>query len=155
MKIKFTLNHVNHEVEVDPSMRLLDFLRNEFHALSVKEGCGEGSCGACTVLMDKRPIDSCLCPVANIDGKEIITLDGFKTTRQYRIIADAFALYGGSQCGFCTPGMIISTYGLLLRNPHPTEMEVKEALSGNLCRCTGYQSIVDAVLKASKEDIVW
>ncbi len=156
MKINFTLNHKPLEVDVDPSMRLLDLLRDVLNLKGVKEGCGEGACGACTVLVDKQCYDSCLTPVANIINKDILTIEGFKLTKEYRIIADAFADMGGSQCGFCTPGMIMATYGLFLHNPHPSEEEIRVALSGNLCRCTGYQAIINAVLEASeKGDGLW
>ena len=156
MKINFILNHKPVEVDVDPSMRLLDLLRDVLNLKGVKEGCGEGACGACTVLVDNQCYNSSLTPVANIINKDILTIEGFKTSREYRIIADAFAHMGGSQCGFCTPGMIMATYGLFLKNPHPNEDEVRIALSGNLCRCTGYQAIVNAVLEASeKGDGLW
>ena len=156
-KISFVLNHQKVEVELDPSTRLLDVLRLHFHLTSVKEGCGEGACGACSVIVDGECWNSCLTPLANVEGKEIITLDAFRETKQYRIIADAFAETGGSQCGFCTPGMILNSYVLLKHNPHPTEEEIRFALSGNLCRCTGYNAIVKAVLLASEMggDIEW
>ena len=155
-KISFHVNNKPVKVNVDPSMRLLDFLRIHLHLTGVKEGCGEGACGACSVLVDGICYDSCLTPVANMNGKHIVTIEGFRVTPQYRLIADAFADFGASQCGFCTPGMILNTYSLLRRNPHPSEEEVRVALSGNLCRCTGYNAIVRAVLDlAEKEDIVW
>ena len=134
-------------------MRLLDVLRNVLHLTGTKEGCGEGECGACTVLIDNKPVNSCLVPVANVMNKEIVTIEGFRETKSYKVIADAFADMGGSQCGFCTPGMILATYAVLLENPHPSEEEVRVALSGNLCRCTGYQAIVYAVMKASEKGV--
>ena len=155
-KISFYLNNKLVKVEVDPSTRLLDVLRIRLHMTGVKEGCGEGACGACSVLVDGMCYDSCLTPVANVMGKHIITIEGFRTTPQYRAIADAFADFGASQCGFCTPGMILNTYALLKKNPKPTEQEVRIALSGNLCRCTGYNAIIRAVLDlAERGDIVW
>ena len=156
-KIKFYLNNKAVTVEVDPSMRLLDVLRIRLHMTGVKEGCGEGACGACSVLVDGVCYNSCLTPVANVIGKHVMTIEGFRTTPQYRIIADAFADFGASQCGFCTPGMILNTYALLKRNPQPSEEEVRVALSGNLCRCTGYNAIVNAILSIVKEggDIEW
>ena len=156
-KISFYLNNKLVKVEVDPSQRLLDVLRIKLHMTGVKEGCGEGACGACSVLVDGVCYDSCLTPVANVIGKHIMTIEGFRTTPQYRIIADAFADFGASQCGFCTPGMILNTYALLKKNPTPTEEEVRVALSGNLCRCTGYNAIVRAVLDIveSGGDIEW
>ena len=151
MKINFILNHKPVVVDVEPSMRLLDVIRNEFKLTGTKEGCGEGSCGACTVLVDNLPYDSCLTPIMNVKDKEVMTIEGIRESTDYQIIADSFANQGGSQCGFCTPGMIITTYALLQKNPHPSEEEIKEALSGNLCRCTGYQSIINSVKLASKK----
>ncbi len=153
MKISFVLNHKSVTVDVNPSMRLLDILRNELHLTGTKEGCGEGECGACTVLVDSRPINSCMCPIINVKDKEVMTIEGFRETKAYRVIADAFADMGGSQCGFCTPGMILVSYALLSKNPHPSDEEIRFALSGNLCRCTGYQAIVNAVKKASEKGV--
>ena len=156
-KINFHLNGKPVKLEIDPSTRLLDVLRIRLHMTGVKEGCGEGACGACTVLVDGICYDSCLTPVANVQGKHIMTIEGFRETKQYRIIADAFADFGASQCGFCTPGMILNTYALLRDNPRPTEEEVRVALSGNLCRCTGYNAIIRAILDIVKNggDIKW
>lgn len=153
MKINFILNGKKTEVDVSPSMRLLDVLRNVLHLTGVKEGCGEGECGACTVLVNDEPYNSCLTPVINVSDKEVLTIEGFRNSKEYRVIADAFASQGGSQCGFCTPGMILASYAVLKKNPHPSEEEVRNALSGNLCRCTGYQAIVNAVMLASKKGI--
>lgn len=156
-RIKFVLNNKEIETDLDPSMRLLDALRLHFGITGVKEGCGEGACGACSVLVDGVCYNSCLTPLANVNGKNVMTIDEFNKTKQYRIIADAFATFGGSQCGFCTPGMILNTYALLVKNPHPTEEDARIALSGNLCRCTGYNAIIKAVIEASEKgkDIVW
>ena len=118
-----------------------------------KEGCGEGACGACSVLLNGVCFNSCLTPLANIANKDVLTIDEFNKTKEYRIIADAYAELGASQCGFCTPGMIMNTYALLKKNPHPTELEVREALSGNLCRCTGYNAIVRAVLEVASKGV--
>ena len=153
MEIKFVLNGKPVSVDVTPSMRLLDVLRDNFHLTGTKEGCGAGECGACTVLVNNEPYNSCLTPIINIVNKEVVTIEGFRETKAYRVIADAFADMGGSQCGFCTPGMILATYAVLKKNPHPTEEEIRFELSGNLCRCTGYQAIVFAVLKASEKGI--
>ena len=150
-KIKFTLNKKVVEVDIDPSTRLIDALRLNFGLTATKEGCGEGSCGACVVLMDGKGVNSCLMPMANVAGHSIITLEEFKKTPQFQILEMCFADEGGSQCGFCTPGMIFAAQSLLASNNHPSEEDVREALSGNLCRCTGYQSIVNAVIRASKE----
>ena len=153
MKISFILNKKNVEVDVSPSMRLLDVVRDVLGLTGTKEGCGEGECGACTVLVNDEPYNSCLTPIINVANKEVMTIEGFRETKSYKVIADAFADMGGSQCGFCTPGMILATYAVLLENPHPSEEEVRLALSGNLCRCTGYQAIVDAVMLAAKKGI--
>ena len=153
MEISFILNNKKVTIDVTPSMRLLDVIREELHLTGTKEGCGEGECGACTVLVNGEPYNSCLTPAANVIGKEVMTIEGFRETKAYRVIADAFADQGGSQCGFCTPGMILASYAVLKKNPHPTEEEIREALSGNLCRCTGYNSIVNAVMLASKKGI--
>ena len=153
MEISFIINNKKVKVDVDPSMRLLDVIRNELHLTGTKEGCGEGECGACTVLVNGEPYNSCLTPVINVQNKVILTIEGFRQSKEYRVIADAFADMGGSQCGFCTPGMILVSYALLSKNPHPSEEEIRFALSGNLCRCTGYQAIVNAVLKASEKGI--
>lgn len=153
MEIKFIINNKKVSVEVDPSMRLLDVIRDKLLLTGTKEGCGEGECGACTVLVNDEPYNSCLTPVINVEGKEVLTIEGFRETKEYRVIADAFADMGGSQCGFCTPGMILVSYALLKKNPHPSEEEIRLALSGNLCRCTGYQAIVNAVKLASEKGI--
>ena len=150
-KIKFTLNHKHVEVDLDPSTRLIDALRLHFNLTATKEGCGEGSCGACVVLMDGKGVNSCLLPLANVEGHSIVTLEEFKKTPQFKILEECFADEGGSQCGFCTPGMIFAAQSLLASNNHPSEEDVREALSGNLCRCTGYQSIVNAILRAAEE----
>ena len=151
MKINFNMNGKPVEIDVDPSMRFLDVVRDVLHLNGTKEGCGEGSCGACVVLMDGKSVNSCLLPVANAIGHDFVTIEGLKETKAFDVLQQAFAEMGGSQCGFCTPGMIIAAYSLLKHNPHPTEAEVREEMSGNLCRCTGYQAIVQAVLKAAKK----
>ena len=149
--VKFKLNGKNVAVELDPSMRLIDVLRNHFSLKGVKEGCGEGSCGACVVLMDGYSVNSCLLPLVNVEGHEIVTIEGFKETKQFDVLQKAFAEVGGSQCGFCSPGMIIAAQSLLSHNPHPSEKEIRAHMSGNLCRCTGYQAIVQAVAIAAKK----
>lgn len=151
MEISFVLNNKKVKVDVNPTTRLLDVIRDVFSLKGTKEGCGEGECGACTVLVNNEPYNSCLTPVINVLDKEVITIEGFRETEAYKKIADAFSEMGGSQCGFCTPGMILATYAVLRVNSNPTEEEIRDALSGNLCRCTGYQAIVNAVkLVASK-----
>ena len=149
--VKFKLNGKNVAVELDSSMRLIDVLRDHFSLKGVKEGCGEGSCGACVVLLDGYSVNSCLLPLANVEGREVVTIEGFKETKQFDVLQKAFAEVGGSQCGFCSPGMIIAAQSLLSHNPHPTEEEIRVYMSGNLCRCTGYQAIVQAVQIAAKK----
>ena len=145
MEISFVLNNKKVKVDVNPTTRLLDVIRDNFSLKGTKEGCGEGECGACTVLVNNEPYNSCLTPIINVLDKEVITIEGFRETEAYKKIADAFSEMGGSQCGFCTPGMILATYAVLRVNPNPTEEEIRDALSGNFCRCTGYQAIVNAV----------
>ena len=155
-KIKFILNNQSQEIDTDLNRRLLDVLRNDFNLTGPKEGCGEGECGACAVLLNGRIVNSCSVPLANVVSKEIMTIEGFSKTKRYEIIKEAFAEMGGVQCGFCTPGMIIATESLLSHNPHPTVDEIKIGLSGNLCRCTGYNLIVKAIQQAAKKgDGLW
>ena len=151
MKISFKMNGKAISLDLDPSMRFIDVIRDVLHLHGTKEGCGEGSCGACVVLMDGKSVNSCLLPVANAIGHEFVTIEGLKETKEFDVLQKAFAETGGQQCGFCTPGMIIAAYSLLKSNPHPSEAEIREKMSGNLCRCTGYQAIVQAVLIASEK----
>ncbi len=154
--IKFNLNNVEMNVDIDPSKRLIDFLRDDMHLTGTKEGCGEGSCGACVVLLDHKSVNSCLIPMANVMNHSIITIEEFKNSERFNVLKECFAEEGSSQCGFCTPGMIIAAESLLNENAHPSEEEIRHSLSGNLCRCTGYQAIVKAVLLASKlGDGIW
>lgn len=148
--INFILNGKNVSAKVDPSKRLIDFLRDDEKLTGTKEGCGEGACGACVVLMDGYSVNSCLIPMANVVNHEIVTIDGFKNSEEFNVLFAAFSEEGGSQCGFCTPGMILASQSLLSHNPHPSDEEIKLAMAGNLCRCTGYQSIIRAIKLASK-----
>ncbi|MFA5225289.1 MAG: (2Fe-2S)-binding protein [Bacilli bacterium] len=155
-KIKFNLNGEDVVIDLVPSMRLLDVLRDHLHLTGPKEGCGEGECGACSVLLNGKVVNSCSVPLANVQGQEVITIEGFAKTARYKILETAFANQGGSQCGICTPGMIMAAESLLRTNPHPTDAEIRVGLSGNLCRCTGYNMIVKAIHWASKEgDGLW
>ena len=154
--IKFILNGKEVTYVGNPGLRLLDVLRNEYHLTGVKEGCGEGECGACSVLLNHKIVNSCSVPLANVDGLEVMTIEGFSETKRYSVIKDSFEQTGGVQCGFCTPGMIIASESLLNENPTPSDEEIKIGLSGNLCRCTGYQMIIEAIQKASKDgDGLW
>lgn len=145
MEIKFNLN--NEEVSVDTTLstRLLDSLRGDFKLTGTKEGCAEGECGACVVFLDGKIVNSCLVPMANIIDKKVTTIESFSKTEEYKKIEEGFVKAGAVQCGFCTPGMVMAVAYLLRNNPEPNLEEVKEGLSGNLCRCTGYQMIFDAV----------
>ncbi len=155
-KIKFRLNGKPVAIETDVNRRLLDVLREDFELIGPKEGCGEGECGACAVLMEHEIVNSCSVPLANCIGKDIVTIEGLSTTSRYTVIRKAFEDEGAVQCGFCTPGMIIATESMLSKNPHPTDEEIKIGLSGNLCRCTGYNMIIKAIKKAAKDgDGLW
>ncbi|NOX45096.1 MAG: (2Fe-2S)-binding protein [Caldiserica bacterium] len=149
MKIYFELNGEPVYVEIKPGEMLLDLLRR-LGMKSVKEGCRTGECGACTVLLDGKPIRSCLTFAAKVKGHRITTLEGLGTPEDPHPLQEAFLETGAIQCGFCTPGMILVAHHLLSRNPDPSPGEVREAIAGNLCRCTGYVKIVDAVLLAAE-----
>ena len=149
--ITFTLNHNVVTIDIDPTKRLLDVLRNDFHLTGSKEGCGEGECGACAILLNGKAINSCLLPVGSVQGQDVVTIEGLSQSRQGQALSDAYRDEGAVQCGICTPGMLIASHALLLENPHPTDDEIRIGLSGNLCRCTGYNMIVKAVKKASED----
>ncbi|MFC2079511.1 (2Fe-2S)-binding protein [Candidatus Bipolaricaulota bacterium] len=149
MKIKLAINGREKAFSIDPGEKLLDLLRREGY-MGVKKGCGSGDCGACAVLLNGRAVNSCLVFAARADGSEILTVEGLATGETLHPIQSAFLSEGAIQCGYCTPGMLISTVDLLSRNPDPTEGEIREALSGNLCRCTGYVKQVRAVQRAAE-----
>jgi aerobic carbon-monoxide dehydrogenase small subunit len=148
--IRFRLNGREVTSHADPLARLIDVLREELGDTSVKEGCGEGECGACSVLRDGRLVNACLVPVLQAEGSVILTAAGVAETERGRRIVDGFTREGAVQCGFCTPGMVLAAESLLARVPRPTEGEIRAAISGNLCRCTGYDQIVRAVLCAAE-----
>jgi carbon-monoxide dehydrogenase small subunit len=150
MKIELTVNHVLRVVEVAPEMRLLDLLRDVLGLTSVKEGCSEGECGACTVLMNNKAITSCTVLAFQAQGSSILTLEGLAEGGELDVLQQAFRDNDAVQCGFCTPGMIMAAKALLLENPSPTEEEVRRGLEGNLCRCTGYIPIFRAVRDAAE-----
>ena len=150
MHLAFTVNGQARNLEVHPFARLLDVLREELRLTGTKEGCGEGECGACTVLLNGLVVNSCLVPAAQAQGAEVVTVEGLAEGGQLSKVQAAFLKYNAAQCGFCSPGMMLSATDLLRRNPSPSEPEIQEGLSGNLCRCTGYAKILDAVTEASK-----
>jgi len=144
--LKLTVNGELFEVEIPANRTLLDLLRNDLDLKGTKEGCGTGECGACTVLLDGEPVNSCLVLALQADGREVITIEGVSDGERLHPIQEAMIHHGAIQCGFCTPGMILSAKALLDRDPNPTERKIRESLVGNFCRCTGYQKIVDAIL---------
>jgi len=145
MKITFQINGVEREVDSPPMKRLLDVLREDLRLTGTKEGCGEGECGACSVIIDGEVINSCLAPVCQAQGANVLTVEGLSPNGRLDPLQQAFLECGAAQCGVCTPGMLISARSLLDANPHPTRDDIKEAIAGNLCRCTGYIKIVDAI----------
>lgn len=147
----FILNGEKVIYEGSASDRLLDILRNTFDLTSVKCGCREGACGACSVIINGRLINSCIVSVGAIIGDSIITLEGYRATEKFRVLDKAFADCSAVQCGFCTSGMLLAAECVLSQHPHPTEQEIRYGLSGNLCRCTGYNAIVRAIRQAAKE----
>ncbi len=147
--ITFTVNGDDVEVEISSSDRLIDVLRNKLELTGTKEGCGIGECGACTVLMDGKPVNSCLVPAFQVEGSEIETVEGLDKSGKLHPLQEAFVEHTAIQCGFCTPGMLMSALALLRENPKPTREEVARAISGNLCRCTGYQQIIEAIEDAA------
>ena len=150
MNVSFVLNGKAVVVEAPDNRSLLDLLRDDLGVKSVKKGCENGECGACTVLLDGSPVTSCLVLSPQVEGKTVTTVDGLEDDPFMVKLRQAFLEDGAIQCGFCTPGMLISSYALLKRNPKPTADEVKKAIEGNLCRCTGYVNIIKAILHASE-----
>ncbi|MEO7866693.1 MAG: (2Fe-2S)-binding protein [Candidatus Eisenbacteria bacterium] len=149
--VKMTVNGKAHRVNTPPMKRLLDVLREDLRLTGTKEGCGEGECGACTVLLDGRTVNSCLVPAIHADGAKVVTVEGLAKGSTLTRLQTAFVEMGGAQCGICTPGMLVSAAALIkaAKGRVPSDPEVREALAGNLCRCTGYQRIVDAVRAAA------
>ncbi|WHX63820.1 (2Fe-2S)-binding protein [Peribacillus frigoritolerans] len=149
--IKFTLNGRTVETDAPATARLLDLLRDEFELIGTKEGCGEGECGACSVFVNNLLQNSCLIPIGSIAGADIQTIEGIIETEQFKILDESYSIAGGVQCGYCIPGMIMASAALLSENSHPSEAEIREGISGNLCRCTGYNMIVEAINLAAKK----
>jgi aerobic carbon-monoxide dehydrogenase small subunit len=151
MKISLAINGESRELEIEPYRSLLDVLRNDAGLTGTKKGCDVGDCGACTVLMNGKPVNACLVLGPEAEGSEVTTIEGLQPTPgRLHALQEAFIQYGGAQCGFCTPGMIMMAKALLDEKPHPTEEEVRFAIAGNICRCTGYTRIVEAILHVSR-----
>jgi len=154
--IKFALNGKETIYTGNPSARLLDVLREEYHLTGTKCGCKEGECGACSVILDGKLVTSCLVAMGRIEGSAITTIEGYSKTERFAALSAAYESVSAVQCGFCTPGMILASECLLAANPHPTEEEIRSGISGNLCRCTGYNAIVKAIgIAANKGGGLW
>jgi carbon-monoxide dehydrogenase small subunit len=148
MQISFIVNGAPRSVDAFPMARLLDVLREQLQLTGTKEGCGEGECGACTVILDGQIVNSCLVPIAQVNGSQITTIEGVAHEDQLHTVQQAFIDHGGAQCGICTPGMVLAAVDLLNRIPTPSESEIRNGLAGNLCRCTGYMKIFESVVRA-------
>ncbi len=149
MRVELTVNGERRSVEMPPMMRLLDALRGPLGLPGTKEGCGEGECGTCTVLLDGEPVNACLVAIGQCAGREVVTVEGVGDADHLTPIQRCMAEHGGVQCGICTPGIVIAAEALLKRNPAPADTDVRMAIAGNLCRCTGYERIVQSVLEAA------
>lgn len=152
-EVSFLVNGKETKLLAHPMERLLDVLRNDLKLTGTKEGCGEGECGSCSVLLDGMLVNSCLVPVTQASGASIVTIEGISTHDSMNPLQEAFLECGGSQCGICTPGMILAAVHLLQKNPEPAPADVREGLAGNLCRCTGYMQIFEAVTKAARRRV--
>jgi len=151
MEISFSVNGEPRTLQAYAIERLLDVLREQLHLTGTKEGCGEGECGACSVFINGKIVNSCLVPIAQVEGAEIKTIEGVATDNQLHAVQQSFIDCGGAQCGICTPGMVLAAVDLLGRNPNPTDAEIRTGLAGNLCRCTGYMKIFESVVRACQK----
>ena len=149
--IRFILNGKDVTSIANANQRLLDVLRNELHITGVKCGCKEGECGACSVILDGKLVNSCMVAMGSIEGSTIITIEGYRETKRFAVLDKAYASVSAVQCGFCIPGMVLASECILAKNPSPTEADIRDGISGNLCRCTGYNAIVTAIAIAAKE----
>jgi carbon-monoxide dehydrogenase small subunit len=149
--ISLNVNNETHDIVSNPNKTLLEVLRDDLHLTGTKESCGEGVCGSCTVLIDGAPVRSCLTLAVAVQGKEITTIEGLRAGEKLHPVQEAFVNHHAIQCGFCSPGMILTAYALLKENPTPTEAEIRRAISGNICRCTGYAKIVEAIKSLAEE----
>lgn len=153
IEIHCTVNEAPKTLRAFPMERLLDMLRGQLQLTGTKEGCGEGECGACSVFINGQIVNSCLVPMAQVEGASIKTIEGIASADQLHAVQQAFIDYGGAQCGICTPGMVMAAVDLLERNPNPTEADIRTGLAGNLCRCTGYMKIFESVLRACGKQV--
>jgi carbon-monoxide dehydrogenase small subunit len=151
IRVNCVVNGKKEILHAHPMARLLDVLREDLRLTGTKEGCGEGECGACSVEIDGELVNSCLVPVAQVEGARIRTIEGVASSERLHAVQEAFVVHGGAQCGICTPGMILAAVSLLERNPHPSERDIRYGLAGNLCRCTGYIKIFEAVVQACRQ----
>lgn len=156
VKVSFVINGKKRELEIPPNISLLELLRDHLNLTGTKRGCEVGECGACTVLLDGKPVYACLLLAPKVDGRQITTIEGIGEEGELHFLQEAFITHGAVQCGFCTPGMILAAKALIDENPYPSKEEIEEAISGNLCRCTGYWQIVKAIEagRRRKKDVV-
>ncbi len=152
--VNFKVNGRDRTAYIEPKTSLLDVIREDLGLIGAKEGCGKGECGACTVIMDGDAVPSCLVLAAGLDGKEIITIEGIGENGRLHPLQEAFVKYHASQCGFCSPGMILTAKAFLDGNPNPSEAEVRDVMMSNLCRCTGYEKIIEAIMAVAKGEVV-
>ena len=151
MRMTFVVNGLSRTLDAPPLARLLDILRGPLGLTGTKEGCGEGECGSCTVLLDGVPVNACLVVAGQCDGRTVLTVEGLASRDTLSDLQEAFVKKGGAQCGICTPGILMAAHALLATNPQPGEGEIRESIAGNICRCTGYQRIVESIRHAAKE----
>jgi len=151
MRMTFVVNGLSRTLDAPPLARLLDILRGPLGLTGTKEGCGEGECGSCTVLLDGVPVNACLVVAGQCDGRTVLTVEGLASRDALSDLQEAFVKEGGAQCGICTPGILMAAHALLATNPQPGEDEIRESIAGNICRCTGYQRIVESIRHAAKE----
>ena len=151
MRMTFVVNGRSRTLDAPPLARLLDILRGPLGLTGTKEGCGEGECGSCTVLLDGVPVNACLVVAGQCDGRTVLTVEGLASRDTLSDLQEAFVKEGGAQCGLCTPGILMAAHALLATNPQPGEDEIRESIAGNICRCTGYQRIVESIRHAAKE----
>ena len=151
MRMTFVVNGRSRTLDAPPLARLLDILRGPLGLTGTKEGCGEGECGSCTVLLDGVPVNACLVVAGQCDGRTVLTVEGLASRDALSDLQEAFVKEGGAQCGICTPGILMAAHALLATNPQPGEDEIRESIAGNICRCTGYQRIVESIRHAAKE----